>query len=62
MTDEEQDQAIINALHHMKVVRAEAIKEFAERLKAEGFHHKNFGDLVQFEDIDCLVKEMTEGR
>ncbi len=42
------------------LANAEAIKEFAERLKAEGFHHKNFGDLVQFEDIDALVKEMTE--
>jgi hypothetical protein len=40
--------------------KAEAIKEFAERLKAEGFHHKNFGDLVQFEDIDCIAQEMTE--
>ena len=44
----------------VSTARAEAIKEFAERLKAEGFHHKNFGDLVQFEDIDCLVEEMTE--
>lgn len=31
--NEEQDQAIINALHRMGQIRAEAIKEFAERLK-----------------------------
>lgn len=30
--NEEQDQAIINALHRMGQIRAEAIKEFAERL------------------------------
>mgnify|MGYP003402922840 CR=1 FL=1 len=41
-------------------IKANAIKEFAEKLKAEGFAHKNFGNLVQFEDIDALVKETTE--
>ncbi len=39
--------------------RAEAIKEFAERLKAEGFKHKNFGELVYVDNIDDLVKEMV---
>lgn len=34
------------------------IREFAERLKAEKFKHKNFGELVQVEDIDNLVEEM----
>lgn len=33
--NEEQDRAIINALHRMKVVRAEAFKEFAESVKKE---------------------------
>jgi hypothetical protein len=42
------------------VVRAEAIKEFAARLKAAKFKHKNFGELVYVDDIDNLVKEMTE--
>lgn len=40
--------------------RAGAIKEFAERLKENKFTHKNFGELVVVEDIDNLVKEMTE--
>ncbi len=31
--NKEQDQAIINALHRMGQIRAEALKEFAERLK-----------------------------
>lgn len=39
--------------------KAEAIKEFAERLKKEKFTHTNFGELVYVEDIDNLVKEMV---
>ncbi len=66
--NEEQDQAIINALHHMKVVRAEAIKEFAERLKRDiTINNTEDGCLIYsidygclIEDIDNLVKEMTE--
>ena len=38
--------------------KAEAIKEFAERVKAEKFTHKNFGELVYLEDIDEIAKEM----
>lgn len=45
----------------IRQLKAEAIKEFAERLKAEKFKHANFGELVYVEDIDNLVKEMTEG-
>ena len=59
----EQHQAIINALHRMGQIRAEAIKEFAERLK------ENFEIYTDDEEsnalyvrslIDNLVKEMTE--
>lgn len=73
---EEQDQAIINALHHMKVVRAEAIKEFAGRLKTYpidcnlpllGLETKQeieayFNSVMKKIDnaIDNLVAEMTE--
>ena len=39
--------------------RAEAVKEFAERLKAEKFEHQNFGGLIYYEDVDNLVKEMV---
>ena len=38
-------------------IRAEAIKEFAERLKTE----MSFGRYIQVDQIDNLVKEMTEG-
>jgi hypothetical protein len=38
--------------------RAEAIREFAERLKAEVL----LADFYSVDDIDNLVKEMTEGQ
>ena len=40
-------------------LKTEAVKEFAERLKAEKWKHKNFGELVCVEDIDSLLKEMV---
>lgn len=40
--------------------RAEAIKEFAERLKEKRGHDFPFTRTVFVEDIDDLVKEMTE--
>jgi ribosomal 50S subunit-associated protein YjgA (DUF615 family) len=39
-------------------IKAETIKEFAEKVKANKFKHKNFGELFFVEDIDNLVKEM----
>lgn len=39
-------------------LRAEAIKEFAERLKKE----LGFGRHTSYDEIDNLVKEMTEGK
>ena len=39
--------------------KCEAVKEFAERLKAEKFEHQNFGGLIYYEDVDNLVKEMV---
>ena len=69
----EENQALIERLQNANVralkgmteiakanARFEAIKEFAERLKADKFAHKNFGELVAVEDIDNLAKEMTE--
>lgn len=41
----------------LKQARADAIREFAERLKAEVL----ISDFYSVEDIDNLVKEMTEG-
>lgn len=64
---EEQDQAIINALHYMKEIRVEAIKEFAERLKQSafdcdvsfGYGREHYTEAVAVVEIDNLVKEMT---
>lgn len=59
---EEQDQAIINALHRMGEIRAEAVKEFAERLKQERKKIYPLYTIDLFaEVIDNLVKEFTEG-
>lgn len=61
--NKEQDQAIINALHRMGQIRAEAIKEFAERLNIHVIPQKRDGytcDIVLKSSIDSLVKEMTE--
>lgn len=55
--NKEQDQAIINALHRMGQIRAEAIKEFAERL-CDG---RVSNDPVVIA-VKCAVKEMTEVR
>ena len=48
-----------NLIKTYKECMTEAIKEFAERLKADKFAHKNFGELVAVEDIDNLVNEMV---
>ena len=54
---EEQDQAIINALHRMSEVRAEAIKEYVERLK----RRLVLVGYVTFKELDDVAEEMTEG-
>lgn len=41
------------------VVRAKAIKEFAERLKKEAMTKWDWNDYVEVEEIDNLVKEMV---
>lgn len=47
----------------IKEIKSEAIKEFAERLKRYSFVDNlslNGKETVYVEDIDTLVKEMTE--
>ena len=39
--------------------RADTVRKMQERLKAEKFTHKNFGELVYVEDIDQIAKEMV---
>ena len=36
------------------------VKDFAERLRENKFTHKNLGELICVEDIDNLLKQMTE--
>ena len=47
--------------NHIKVIRLQAIKEFADRLKEKLQWDVEFDNRLVFEsDIDNLVKEMTE--
>ena len=41
--------------------RADTVRKMQERLKAQKFTHKTFGELVYVEDIDQIAKEMLEG-
>lgn len=44
-----------------KAIKSEVAKEFAKRLQAKAQFSEDFGDAaVSYEDIDNLVKEMTE--
>ena len=62
-----QEDELERYLHSIKLLendvqnaKAEAIEGFKEKLKAEKFTHRNFGELVYVEDIDNLAKELTE--
>ena len=61
---EEQDQAIINALHRMEEIRSEAVKEFAERANEKlSYYLEKCGDFAPYGMADIIVnivKEMTE--
>ena len=62
--NEEQDQAIINALHRMGEIRSEAVNEFAERANEKlSYHLEKCGDFAPYgmaDIINNLAKEMTE--
>ena len=61
LSEAEREANVKGFTETLKTVRAEAIKEFAERLKEKadrGFWQEH--SYVDVEDIDNLVKEMTE--
>lgn len=54
-------QKVIDIAKALQTARAEAIKDFAERLQAKAQFSEDFGDAaVSYEDIENLIKEMTE--
>ena len=57
--NESLDTLVLSYGDYVTKARAEAIKEFAERLKAEKFKYSPFGELVYVKDIDKLVKQMV---
>ena len=42
------------------ILKSEAVKEFAERLKEETLTTDKFGEILLVQDIDNLVKEMVD--
>ena len=58
-------ESLKDSNEHLAVFLAEAkadtVQKMQERIKAEKFHHKDFGDLVYLADIDRIANEMLEG-
>lgn len=48
----------IRLLIENQEIKADTVRKMQERLRAEKFHHMNFGDLVYLEDIDRISKEL----
>lgn len=46
--------------NHIKVIKLQAIKEFAERLKENYCFTDRWGKIITKSTVDNLVKEMTE--
>ena len=57
----EKDKTISNLIETIKSIQADTVRKMQERLNAQKFTHKNFGELVYVEDIDQIAKEMLEG-
>ena len=55
---DEKDEIYCNAIDRVKTAKAEAIKEFAERLKERATHDGAFGYVDSY-DIDHITKEMV---
>lgn len=62
LSEAEREANVKGFTENLETVRAEAIKEFAERLKEKSKMPLGtlYGKLVYLTDIDNLVKEMTE--
>ena len=50
----------LKLLSELKIVKSEAIREFAERLKVKAAWDARDNTVVHLYDIDSIVKEMTE--
>lgn len=59
-------QKVIDAFKKLNTAKSEAVKEFAEKLKQQAFDDLKYDPIltryvVSVEDIERIVKEMTEG-
>ena len=59
--NERLSQSLANSKSILANSKADTVRQMQERLKAQKFTHKNFGELVYVEDIDQIAKEMLEG-
>ncbi len=50
----------LKLLSELKIVKSEAIREFAARLKVKAAWDDRDNTVVHLDDIDSIVKEMTE--
>ncbi len=50
----------LKLLSELKIVKSEVIREFAERLKVKAAWDDRDNNVVHLDDIDSIVKEMTE--
>ena len=67
LMDEASSQSLLWKKHYesffesaKEAIKAEAIKEFAERLKAKAYTNNYWHEVVLVSEIDNLVKEFTE--
>lgn len=63
LTEENEKIGIENfaLIRKLSLIKEDTVRKMGERLKAQKFTHKNFGELVYVEDIDQIAKEMLEG-
>ena len=60
--NESLSQSLANSKLILANSKADTVRKMQERLKAEKFVHKNFGELVYVENIDQIAKEVLEGK
>ena len=54
-------EELTEARAELEKIEADTVRKMQERLKAEKFTHKNFGELLYVDDIDQIANELLEG-
>lgn len=56
--NERLSQSLANSKSILANSKADTVRKMQERLKAEKFTHRNFGELVYVDDIDRIAEEI----